>query len=235
MAHQEQLQFVKSIIHSLPTPKARLKILEIGSYDVNGSVRKLFPNTDYIGTDLIEGPGVDLIGEGSTINLPSDAFDITLSCECFEHNPNWKETLINMSRMTKPEGIVLFTCATTGRPEHGTTRTTPKASPGTQSMNWDYYRNLTQMDFESSIDLNSIFHSYFFIENKSVSDLYFFGKRGSWTFPKTIGQIKTECINDLNNLQTRKANEKFIPKPLRRPLRKLHQFLSKSSNPRLID
>ena len=46
--------------------------------------------------------------------------------------------------MTKSGGFLIFTCAITGRIEHGTDRTTPTSSPGTQSVGWDYYYNIEE-------------------------------------------------------------------------------------------
>jgi hypothetical protein len=43
-----------------------------------------------------------------------------------------------MIQMVAPEGLLLFTCATIGRPEHGTKDHDDWASPGTH----DYYRNI---------------------------------------------------------------------------------------------
>lgn len=156
MAHIQQLQFVKSISRSLINDYSNRKIIEIGSYDVNGSVRQFFHKSCYVGVDLIHGAGVDIVCEGDKVDHADNTYDIAISCECFEHNPKWSETFENMHRMTKEGGVVLFTCATTGRPEHGTTRTAPKASPGTQALNWDYYRNLTQDDFEKKVNLVSV-------------------------------------------------------------------------------
>lgn len=34
-------------------------------------------------------------------------YDITISCNCFEHNPYWRETFLNMHRMTKEGGLCL--------------------------------------------------------------------------------------------------------------------------------
>jgi len=52
----------------------RGKVLEVGSYDVNGSVRPLFKNRQrfpsYTGIDMREGPGVDMVGVAS--DLPFD-------------------------------------------------------------------------------------------------------------------------------------------------------------------
>ena len=228
MAHAQQLQFVKSISESLTGDYSQKKIIEIGSYDVNGSIRKFFENSYYTGVDLIPGIGVDIVCEGDKVDHPTNTYDIAISCECFEHNPNWLETFENMTRMTKDGGAVVFTCATTGRKEHGTTRTTPNASPGTQALNWDYYRNLTKEDFEKKIDLNSLFSTFFFLTNERSHDLYFFGYKGRPTPNLSIlsEELKAVCISDQaaldELLMARKKREKYIPKPLRPIFRKLY-------------
>ncbi len=51
-----------------------------------------------------EGPGVDVVSSGHALDFPDETFDVTLSCECFEHNPYWLETFRNMHRMTKAGG-----------------------------------------------------------------------------------------------------------------------------------
>lgn len=227
MAHPQQLQFIKSVT-SLITNNRNFKskkVLEIGSYDVNGSVRRFFPYADYIGVDLIKGPGVDLICEGDKVPHENNIYDITISCECFEHNPNWAATFDNMHRMTKDGGLVIFTCATTGRPEHGTTRTSPKSSPGTQALNWDYYQNLTEEDFNERLNFHNLFKKYFFIANQHSHDLYFLGVKGQQNpiFQIDIIELKKLCLIDQDDLQNRiinrKSREKFIPKPLRKMFR----------------
>lgn len=186
MAHPQQLLFFQILnelfIHN---QRPEISILEIGSYDVSGSIRQFFKGYDYTGCDLIEGPGVDIVCSGHNLNLPTDAYDITLSSECFEHNPHWVETFQNMHRMTKPGGLVAFTCASRGRVEHGTERTTLKnsVSPGTAAIGWNYYKNLNQSDFEKSLQLGSLFTSWFFYYMPTSCDLYFCGqKHGSPIF-----------------------------------------------------
>ena len=68
MAHLQQLTFVKTISEHLTKDYRNVKILEIGSYDVNGSIRKFFLNSEYIGVDLIDRPFVDIISDGHLIN-----------------------------------------------------------------------------------------------------------------------------------------------------------------------
>ena len=94
-------------------------------HSVNGSVRPFFQGADYIGVDLVAGADVDMVVSGDKVALPDASINLTISCECFEHNPLWLETFINMHRMTKAGGIVVVTCASRGRLEHGTARPPP--------------------------------------------------------------------------------------------------------------
>ncbi len=109
MAHAQQLQFVRLVSEHLAADYSGKRVLEVGSYDVNGSIRQLFRGSSYVGVDLLAGPGVDLVCDGHRLDHADDSYDLTLSCESFEHNPQWRETFLNMHRMTKPGGIVLFT------------------------------------------------------------------------------------------------------------------------------
>ena len=193
MAHPQQLMFF-SILDELfiQKDKSKIRVLEIGSYDVSGTVRQFFNECDYTGCDLVEGPGVDVVSSGHNLNLPADSFDLTLSSECFEHNPYWVETFQNMHRMTKPGGLVVFTCASRGRVEHGTERTTDgkSMSPGTAAIGWNYYRNLNQIDFEKNIELGNFFDQWFFCYMPTSCDLYFCGqKHGPQIFNFNKGKL----------------------------------------------
>ena len=152
------------------------RVLEIGSADINGSIRPFFPGSVYTGVDLSAGPGVDVIASGHELALPDQHVDLAVSCECFEHNPLWRETFVNMHRMTTAGGVVLITCASRGRAEHGTARTRPNESPGSQSLGWDYYRNLNRADFERRLDLPALFAAHAFFRNDVSNDLYFVGR-----------------------------------------------------------
>jgi hypothetical protein len=65
-----------------------------------------------------------------------------------------------------------MSCATTGRPEHGTKRTSPQDAP---LIEWDYYKNLTEEDFREAFDLDKMFSKYEFSTNSQPYDLYFYG------------------------------------------------------------
>jgi SAM-dependent methyltransferase len=168
MSHQQQLDFIKSVKDQLPEYFKGTKVLEVGSLNINGSVRQFFEPDQYIGCDLGEGAGVDIVCRGHELPYPNESFDVVISCECFEHDRHWDKTFQKMVDLVRKGGLVIFSCATIGRPEHGTTRTSPADAPFTN----DYYRNLREEDFNQ---FKSSFDSYRFSQCLRPRDLYFWG------------------------------------------------------------
>jgi len=83
-----------------------------------------------------------------------------------------------MVKLLKPNGLMIFTCASTGRPEHGTLRSSPSDAPLLQLIDdkWaNYYKNLTEDDIRAVLDVNDIFIDYGFEYEPSTYDLYFWG------------------------------------------------------------
>lgn len=172
MAHQSQMEFVARIRDKLPQFFDSAVVLEVGSLDINGSVRQLFSHCQYVGIDLGPGPGVDTVCRGEEFDGPDNFCDTTISCECFEHNPQWAETFANMVRVTRKGGLVLFTCASEGRPEHGTPRSDPASAP----FCGDYYRNLTEDDFLEHPVLGPLLEQMeSALFERNGFDLYFWG------------------------------------------------------------
>lgn len=164
MAHKQQIEFCKSVKARFPELFKNCTVLDVGSMDINGNNRYLFENYQYTGVDLGEGKNVDIIGHAHTLDLST--FDVVISTECLEHDKYYLKTLEKMVQCT--DKLLIFTCATIGRQEHGTTRTSPVSSPFTN----DYYKNLTQEDIK--IDFSQ-FKRYAFEVNKESHDLYFWG------------------------------------------------------------
>jgi hypothetical protein len=123
MRHPEQVGFFEVVAKANAELVEGARVLEIGSYDVNGGIRHLFRGaSDYVGVDLDHGPGVDRVGFGHEVDDPDQSYDVTLSGECFEHDQHWRETFLNMVRLTRPGGLVAFTCAARTHAEPGSGR-----------------------------------------------------------------------------------------------------------------
>lgn len=100
----------------LYAPKAGGRIAEIGSYDVNGTLRSGASNCDeYVGIDLGAGPGVDVVATaGERLPLPDASFDCVLASSAFEHDPKFWFTFLEMCRICKPGGYVYVSAPTNG-------------------------------------------------------------------------------------------------------------------------
>ncbi|MGF6876461.1 DUF4915 domain-containing protein [Paraburkholderia sp. MM5477-R1] len=177
MAHQNQIDFCESVKRRFPNYFSNALVLDIGSLDLNGNNQYLFDDCRYLGLDLMPGDNVDIVAKGHELSLPEGTFDTIISTECFEHDRFYEKTLTNAVRMLKPGGMFIFTCATTGRPEHGTARTTPHDAPFIQLMgDWaDYYKNLTEEDVRAAFEIDEVFSFYEFSVNHQTHDLYFAG------------------------------------------------------------
>lgn len=184
MAHEQQRDFCESVKEHLPSFFDGKLVVDIGSLDINGSNQYLFENSGYLGVDLFAGRNVDIACKGHELALPDESVDVVISTECFEHDSHYEKTIKNIYRMLKPGGLFIFSCATIGRPEHGTRRTTPEDAPFIQSLGeWaDYYKNLEESDIRAVLDIDAAFDKYEFSTQSQTHDLYFWGvKNGKLT------------------------------------------------------
>lgn len=216
MSHPEQLAFFHLCADANNDLISRSRVLEIGSFDVNGSIRALFGKAEeYCGVDLVEGPGVDRISFGHDIDDPDGSWDFTLSAECFEHDPHWRDTLTNMVRMTRPGGLVVVTCASAGRVEHGTRRTAADDSPGTQFEGIDYYRNVSEAELRR-LPLGSWFSDVLVAYNRTSCDLYLVGIRAGEPAPGSQGAAAIPARHAVDGLsRMMPAHLRAVRMPLR--------------------
>jgi SAM-dependent methyltransferase len=166
--HTEPWELTAKVKAKYPKYFDNSTVLEVGSLNINGSVRSFFTNCTYIGLDLGEGPGVDVVCPIHEYS-PAD-FDVVISTEMLEHDVHWQESLAAMVNKIKPGGLFVFTCAGPNRHEHGTKRTTPGDAPFTT----DYYRNISIDDFKSVVDLATFDDANLYYE-RDMCDLLFYG------------------------------------------------------------
>jgi SAM-dependent methyltransferase len=199
--HLEAKYFTLFVKRILPSYFIEKNVLDVGSGDINGNNRFLFENCVYNGNDVIQAPNVTIVSKTKDLPFPNESFDTIVSTECFEHDPEYSESFKKIYNMLKPDGLFFFTCASTGRPEHGTRRTTPDYSFGTigclEDM-IDYYKNLTVLDLNEVLPLNeyfSVWDSYFCDTRK---DLYFVGiKKGNQNFNSLEKYVNTDVITGI--------------------------------------
>lgn len=187
--------FIKSILQDYFKDK---KVLDVGSGDINGNNRFLFENCEYHGNDVIAANNVTIISKTKDLPFEDNYFDTIISTECFEHDPEYEESLRKIYKMLKPNGLFLFTCASTGRPEHGTRRTSPFDSYGTlgniENM-VDYYKNLTEKDLNEVLNLNKLFSKWDTYYNSNPCDLYFVGIKKAGLSPFIYDNVTKTSSN----------------------------------------
>src|ERR1700720_2604472 len=69
-------------------------ILDVGSHDVNGTLRPYKPkHAAYLGVDQVAGPGVDqVLDDPHKLPFPDASFDLIVSTSCLEHDPMFWRT-----------------------------------------------------------------------------------------------------------------------------------------------
>ncbi|NBU98341.1 MAG: methyltransferase domain-containing protein [Spirochaetia bacterium] len=175
MSHQQQHDFVSLVKQQHFNFFTNKTVLEFGSHNINGSVRNFFQDCAYIGVDAGQGRDVDIVCIAHEYDMPEGTFDVVLSCEMFEHDPYWVKSFSNMLRLCKSQGLIFFSCATTGRAKHGTLYCDPHSSPNTVDLGWEHYQNLTEKDFRDNFNFDEVFDQYQFSVNRFCFDLYFWG------------------------------------------------------------
>lgn len=108
--HPSAMEFVTRVVSDHALSDAG-RVLEVGSYNVNGSVRPLFKG-DYHGVDIREGPGVDAIIFEPLIkwDLGSYKYDVVVSTEMLEHALRPWEAIEGMYNALNNGGWLILTC-----------------------------------------------------------------------------------------------------------------------------
>lgn len=115
--------------------------VDLGGRDINGTVHSLFSRPVLV-VDISDGRGVDVVADAADWTTEG-RFDVVLCTEVFEHTPRWREIIATAHRVLNPGGLLIATCATFGRPEHGAA--SDKPLPG------EFYENVNPAHLRSEL------------------------------------------------------------------------------------
>lgn len=98
------------------------RVLEVGSYDVNGSVRpyveSLLP-AEYLGVDQCAGPRVDrVVNCMDLVEVLGSDWDVVISTEMLEHVEDWRGCMYQLAGALKAGGLLILTTRSPGFPYH---------------------------------------------------------------------------------------------------------------------
>ena len=90
-------------------PSERLKIVDIGSLDVNGCYKPLFAAHDYTGYDMAAGKNVDVVGT-DLYHFPfaNGEFDVAISGQTIEHVADIYAWIREVARIVRVDGMVVI-------------------------------------------------------------------------------------------------------------------------------
>lgn len=157
--HKEAYEAIRTAIAGIDL--IDLRVVEIGSYDVNGSPRPLFAGcAEYVGVDLRAGRGVDVVCDA--VDYGGTDFDIVITAEVLEHVKNPADIIAAAWCALKPGGLLVITAASAPRQPHDI-----DGYPLTDDREW--YKNITVKAMEKLLadwEEAAIFH------NPDPGDIY---------------------------------------------------------------
>ncbi len=112
--HDSALKDARRFVDRYLAERPTLRIADVGSFDVNGSLRPLFERAGwtYTGLDAVAGPNVDQIlsSDYAWPEIPDGAFDVVVTTQTLEHVRHPWRWLPEVVRICAPAGLV-YVCS----------------------------------------------------------------------------------------------------------------------------
>lgn len=144
-------------------------VYEIGSRNINGTVRGLFRHAPvYLGVDVCSGQDVDLVTDAAAYQPPFAPATV-ICCEVLEHTPAAEAIVRQVGSVLAPGGVFIATMAGEGREPHS-------AADGGPLRAGEFYRNVSVADiiqWAESADIDVVKAT----ADPVVGDLYFIGRK----------------------------------------------------------
>lgn len=97
-------------------PLGPVTVVDIGSQDVNGSLREVCPpQARYVGVDFIQARGVDVVlDDPYKLPFETGSVDAVVSSSCFEHSEMFWLLYLEILRVLKPAGLFYLNAPSNG-------------------------------------------------------------------------------------------------------------------------
>jgi SAM-dependent methyltransferase len=114
--HKTALDHAAAFFNTYGPAFERPVVVEVGSADVNGSLRSVAPrDCQYVGLDFAPGKGVDVVlTDPYRYPLESGFADVVVTSSCFEHAQFFWLSFLEILRILKPEGVVYVNVPSNG-------------------------------------------------------------------------------------------------------------------------
>ncbi len=187
-------------------------VVEIGSQDVNGSLRSVCPESyKYIGVDFCEAKGVDIVlTDPYSLPFENESVDVFVSSSCFEHSEFFWLVFLEVMRCLKPQGLFYLNAPSSGsfhRYPVDCWRFYPDS--GRALVNWAKRNGINACELESYTQLSGSWQDYVavFLKDEVRSESH----------PGRILHHKTDFENgqifrrdEIFNLATQTQNERKL-------------------------
>jgi len=109
-------RFMNCYGQRIPQTDEPALIVEVGSQDVNGSLKQVVPpRFQYIGVDFAEAKGVDIVlDDPYSLPFESESVDAIMSSSVFEHSEMFWLTYLEILRVLKPSGLFYLNVPSNG-------------------------------------------------------------------------------------------------------------------------
>lgn len=199
MWYPQSMEFVFFVKRLYRFKFTGIRVLDIGSSNNNENTRFLFDNCFYDSVDTVFTNNVTIVSKTKDLPFVDNLFDTIISIRSFENDPDYKESLLKIYKMLKPNGMFLFSCASTGSIDPNIINT--QDSSETVENTEKYYKDLTVKDINDVLNLNENFVTWDTYYNSETCELYFFGiKTGNLKYENIVKYIMNNVTNTSSDI-----------------------------------
>jgi SAM-dependent methyltransferase len=114
--HNTAMEHGRRFFETYVTKPHGATIVDLGSQDVNGSLRSVAPaQAKYIGVDFEDAKGVDVvITDPYALPFDDESVDVCVSSSCFEHSEFFWLVFLEVMRVLKPAGLFYLNVPSNG-------------------------------------------------------------------------------------------------------------------------